>query len=178
MTFKTYHSVAGNVAYKVMPSFLLPHPPRRNHTSNRLPLLPSPFRAGRYEISTFRKIGGKNSKNTSIQFPEWKFSTSPKVDFNNFNRKKRFFTTSFGRKKNSFRFFCFFSKKKPSSDAAFLSPACYWYQQKHLQRSLLRKHLSSLLLLFFLVCWNITYAPASRERSCVSLLRRLPSGAW
>jgi hypothetical protein len=59
-----------------------------------------------------------------------------------------------------------------------LSPACYWYQQKHLQRSLLRKHLSSLLLLFFLVCWNITYAPASRERSCVSLLRRLPSGAW
>jgi hypothetical protein len=55
-------------------------------------------------------------------------------------------------KKILFVFFVFFSKKKPSSDAAFLSPACYWYQQKHLQRSLLRKHLSSLLLLFFLVC--------------------------
>ena len=54
-------------------------------------------------------------------------------------------------KKILFVFFCFFSKKKSSSakDAAFLSPACYWCQQKHLQR----------------------------RRSCVSLLRRLPSGA-
>jgi hypothetical protein len=50
MPFKTYHSVAGNVAYKAMLSLLLPHPPRGSYTSNRLPLLPSLFRAGRYEI--------------------------------------------------------------------------------------------------------------------------------
>jgi hypothetical protein len=50
--------------------------------------------------------------------------------------------------------FLFFLEKITVSakDAAFLSPACYWCQRKHLQRSLLRKHLSSLLLLFFLVC--------------------------
>jgi len=50
MPFKTYHSVAGNMVYKAMLSLLLPHPPRGSYTSNRLPLLPSLFRAGRYEI--------------------------------------------------------------------------------------------------------------------------------
>ena len=33
MPFKTYHSVAGNVAYKVMLSLLLPHPPRGSYAS-------------------------------------------------------------------------------------------------------------------------------------------------
>ncbi len=43
MTSKTYHSVARKVAYKVIPSLLMSRPPRRNHTSNRLPLLPPIF---------------------------------------------------------------------------------------------------------------------------------------
>ena len=41
MTAKSYHSVARNKAYKAIPSLLLPRPPRRRHTSNRLPLLPA-----------------------------------------------------------------------------------------------------------------------------------------
>ena len=41
MVSKTYHSVARNKAYKAIPSLLLPRPPRRRHTSNRLPLLPA-----------------------------------------------------------------------------------------------------------------------------------------
>jgi hypothetical protein len=72
---KTYHSVTRNVSYKVIPSLLLPRPPRHSHTSNRLPLLPDLFldlvgtRSQRFEKS-------KNSffsKNTSIEFPERKF---------------------------------------------------------------------------------------------------------
>ena len=36
-----YRSAERNKAYKGIPSFLLPHPPRGRHTSNRLPLLPA-----------------------------------------------------------------------------------------------------------------------------------------
>ncbi len=49
MPSKTYHSVEGNVTYKVMPSLLMSRQPHHNHTSNRLPLLPPLFRG---EINT------------------------------------------------------------------------------------------------------------------------------
>jgi hypothetical protein len=53
-----YHSVAGNVVYKVKPSLLLPHPPHRSYPSNRFPLLPSPPVVGKRstEHAIFRKV--------------------------------------------------------------------------------------------------------------------------
>ena len=112
--------------------------------------LPGP---GRYEISTFRKIEKFDFFQKHVDsISGMKILTIPKVDFNNFSRKKRLFTT----KGNFFLSpsFCFSGEKIRVSgkDADFLSPGCYWWHRKHLERSLLRKHLSSLLLLFFLVC--------------------------
>ena len=43
MSSKTYHSVARNVDYKVIPSLVLSRTPHHSHTSNRLPLLPGLF---------------------------------------------------------------------------------------------------------------------------------------
>ena len=99
MSSKTYHSVAGNVTYKDIPSLLLPHPPHRSYPSNRFPLLTTLFlsligtRSQRFEIFDF-------FKKTSIQFRKGKYLTGPKVDFNHFGCKDVLTTSSKRGKKN------------------------------------------------------------------------------
>ena len=135
------------------------------------PLLPALFlarvgtRSQRFEKSKYFNF----SKNTSIQYLEGKIWPYPNVDFNH-SRCKRGSYYLFKKEKNEKIFFlqldgvffflsikseCFFPKKQIRTDCCRrrCCPCEPWlFLRKHLQRFLLRKHLSSLLLLFFLVC--------------------------
>jgi hypothetical protein len=68
MASKTYHSVARNKDYKVIPSLLLPRPTRRYSTPRRSPLPPAPsFGETAKKNTTFRKVHSSNcSRNLQI----------------------------------------------------------------------------------------------------------------
>ena len=134
--------------------------------------LPDP---GRYEISTFRKIENIFSKNPSIQFPEWKVSTMKKwisiisvVKRGSLLPREIFFVPQF----------LFFWRKNPSFwQRCWFLVSCMLLVAPETLGKKFAAQTSVLAAASFLSCLLKYHLWSSFARSCVSLLRRLSSGA-